>query len=407
MSPDAVSSDPTAERALLAACLESKTAREEARKHITGRDFLEPWNESIWNAMTRLDRHGKDVGLVSVRAVLANDPHAAKVLLELVGGIGIPDHVGTYAEIVRGWATRRRIESEARLALQRALNPDVNPVGLAASVATAFAGIRDNGTTEDDFTALTLAELLAEEDDEPDWVIPGLFERRDRLMLTGEEGLGKSHWLRQMALHAAAGVHPLDSMTRFDPIRSLIIDCENTTGQVRRKLRGAADWLGAQGADPSGLMVDCWPRIDITRDKDLSRIHQLLDVWAPDLVVIGPLYRLVPRAIQTDDEAAPILAALDTIRERGCVLLMEAHAGHAIGKAGMRDLRPRGSSALLGWPEFGFGMRNIGTAGYADLVQWRGPREERNWPQRLRKADGFRWVPHADTYGYDQGGYVA
>jgi RecA-family ATPase len=41
-------------------------------------------------------------------------------------------------------------------------------------------------------------------------VIPGLLERRDRLMLTGEEGLGKSYLLRQIAVMAAAGLDPFD-----------------------------------------------------------------------------------------------------------------------------------------------------------------------------------------------------
>lgn len=396
-------SDPNAERALLAACLESKTARDEARKHITGNDFFEPWNQSIWDAMTRLDKHGKDVGLVSVRAVIANDSHATRALIETIGGIGIPDHAGTYAEIVRGWATRRRIESAAREAVRKAMNPDVNPVGLAASVATTFAGIRDNGTSDDDFTGRTLAELLADEDDEPEWLIPGLLERRDRLMLTGEEGLGKSHWLRQFAIHAAAGMHPLDSMVQFPPIRTMIIDCENTWSQVRRKARPAAEWAARFGQDPrENLMVDCTSRMDITRDKDLARIHQLLDVWCPELVVIGPLYRLVPRALQTDDDTAPVLAALDTIRDRGCALLIEAHAGHALGRGGMRDLRPRGSSSLLGWPEFGFGLRGIGAEGYCDVVPWRGAREDRAWPKRLKRADGFRWMPHEDLYAYNE-----
>jgi hypothetical protein len=399
-------SDIGAERAILAACMESRLARDSAREALSGADFDDPRHEAIFDAMIRLDHHGKAVDATTLNTLLAGTP-AQPLLVELVTTVGIPEHVSEYAAIIRGWSTKRQIESTCRSVLGQVLSPEVNPVGFAAAVATRFATIRDSGATERDFTALTLDELLAVEDDEPDWLVPGLLESRDRFMLTGEEGLGKSHWLRQFALHAAAGVHPLDASVRFDPIRTLIVDCENTWSQVRRKLRGATDWLrylpGA--ADPTkALMVDCIPRIDITRDRDLARIHHVLDEWEPAMVVIGPLYRLYPRALQTDDDAAPVLAALDTIRDRGCALLMEAHAGHAIGKGGVRDLRPRGSSALLGWPEFGFGMRNIGTAGYADLVQWRGPREEREWPQRLKKADGFRWIPHADLYGWNEGG---
>jgi hypothetical protein len=38
-------------------------------------------------------------------------------------------------------------------------------------------------------------------------------------------------------------------------------------------------------------------------------------------------------------------------------------------------------------------MRTV-AAGYADLVAWRGDRDERNWPDRLRHDDKrIRWVP--------------
>ena len=401
-------SDRQAELALLAACMESKTARDEARRHVTGLDFDDPAHEAIWDAMQRLDRHGKPLDHTTLNTMLSGPPQRA--LVDVITTVGVPDHVAEYAAIVRGWSTKRRIESECRGVLAQVLSPEVNPTGFAASVANRFAAIRDSGTTQDEFTGRTLDELLAEEDDEPEWVIPGLLEKRDRLMLTGEEGLGKSHLLRQFALHAAAGVHPLDPNVRFDPVRSLIVDCENSWSQVRRKLRGAAQWVRylKDATEPSqNLMIDCTDRMDITRDRDLAHIHQLLDVWQPELVVIGPLYRLVPRALQTDDDTAPVLAAIDTIRARGCAVLMEAHAGHAVGKGGLRDLRPRGSSSLLGWPEFGFGMRSIGAEGYADLVQWRGPREERDWPKRFKRGDGFRWVPHEDLYGWNEGGRSA
>ena len=402
MNPDAIASDRAAEVAVLCACLESKTARQEARRHIVGRDFFHPTHEEVWDAMGRLDRHKMSVDAVTVNGVLGPGSSAQRDLVEIMTAAALPDNVAEYAAIVRSWSVKRQLESAARSVLQQALNPQANAVGYAASVVTRFTAIRDSGSSDEDITALTVAELLAEQDDEPDWLVPGLLERRDRLMLTGEEGLGKSHWLRQFAVHGAAGLHPLDMHRRISPLRTTVIDCENTWGQVRRKVRPMVEFAARLGQDPSErMMVDCTSRMDITRDKDLARIHRLLDAQQPDLVVIGPLYRLVPRALQTDDDTAPVLAALDTIRDRGCALLMEAHAGHAIGKGGTRDLRPRGSSSLLGWPEFGYGMRHI-AEGYADIVQWRGPREERDWPSRVKRADGFRWIPHTGHGDYER-----
>lgn len=396
-------SDRTAEQALLAACMASKTARTEARRHIFANDFDDPRNEVIWNAMTTLDRHDKAVDPVTLLSAIGND-RAREVMPDLVTAVALPDSVGEYAAIVRGWAVRRKLDQAAMGVRADAFNPNTNPGTFAAKVASEFMAIRDGGTAAaDDITALTARELLEQTDDEPEWLIPSLLERRDRLTLTGEEGLGKSHMLRQIAVHYAAGLDPFHDAGRLAPGRALIIDCENTWSQVRRKIRPAIEHVARRGDDPSDrLVVDCTNRMDITRDKDLARIHQLLDAYAPDLVIIGPLYRLVPRALQTDDDTAPVLAALDTIRDRGAALLMEAHAGHGSGGEGGRgNLRPRGSSSLLGWPEFGFGMKGV-SEGIADLIPWRGQREERAWPKRVRRSEGFRWMPYENLYGYGQ-----
>lgn len=393
--------DTLAERHVLAACLLSPVARAEAKKALTGADFYDQRHERIWQAMSRLERHGKAIDPTTVLATLGTDRAAVEVMPELATLPVVPENTADYAAIVRAWGIRRRLHQEATRVAQQALNPDLEPVGYAASVATRFANVRDAGLP-DTTTALTLAELLAQPDEEPDWLIPGLLERQDRLMLTGEEGLGKSHLLRQIALMAAAGLDPFDAH-RIRPVTATIIDAENSTRQVRRRIRPLVDAIRKLGGqDPrERVVIDCVGRMDITRDKDLARIHQLLDATRPDLVVIGPVYKLTPRALQTDDEAAPVLAALDTIRERDIALLIEAHAGHAKGATGQRDLRPRGSSALLGWPEFGYGLRSLSES-FADVVPWRGDREERNWPERLRReVGGPRWLP-CEAFDYEE-----
>ena len=397
--------DRDAERAVLAACLDSDLARTSARKVIIGADFYAPAHEAIWNALGALERAGKAVSPITVNATLGKSrvaEQARDLMPQLVTTFVPATAVTSHAEIVRAWAIRRRLASEARAVASHALSPNLNPVNYAAEVATKFAGIRDSGLP-DTTTAMTLGELLAEPDDEPDWLIPHLLERKDRLMLTGFEGMGKSHLLRQIAICAAAGLDPFNS-SRIKPINVTIIDAENTTRQIKRRARGIADWCAQRGQSPyERVVIDCKPRMDITADRSLAEIHQLLDASQPDLVVIGPLYRLIPRALQSDDEATPLLAALDTIRDRGIALLIEAHAGHGIGEGGKRAMRPRGSSALLGWPEFGYGMVPDGKE-FAELVPWRGDRDERAWPDGVRRAtDSPRWIP-VDENWRDFGG---
>ena len=64
----------------------------------------------------------------------------------------------------------------------------------------------------------------------------GILERGDRLVWTGFEGLGKSVTMRQLAIGAAAGIHPFTS-DPATPRKVLWIDCENSERQGRRHFR--------------------------------------------------------------------------------------------------------------------------------------------------------------------------
>lgn len=394
-----ITHDPGSEVATLAAAMRSVSARKLAKRYIEGADFYDPAHEALWDAMVALDREGIVVEEMALQGRVASNPRAREALIAVTLNHAIPDNVDAYAETVRDWAARRRIYSEAVRAQQSAENPEVDANGLASAVAARFAAVRDQGAA-DEVKSITLAELLAGEDDEPDWVIPGLLERRDRFMLTGGEGLGKSYLLRQIAICAAGGLDPFD-MRPIDPKRALIVDCENSMRQVKRKARGIVEFAQRNGTGkPGGVHLLCTGRIDILRDKDLSMIHREVDAVRPDIIVIGPIYAMSPKALMTDDDAVPVLAALDTLREGGAALLMEAHAGHAAGPDG-RNFRPRGSAALMGWPEFGYGMKPVAN-GYADLVPWRGDRDARRWPTSLKHDyDGIRWIEH-DGRGFTQ-----
>lgn len=395
--PVEVPADRAIELTVLATCLVSATARREAAKAITGQDFYYTQHQQIWDAMQRLDRHKKHVDPVTLSVVLTPGSLAHALMPELVTTVGNADGIADYTAIVRNWAVKRRLHHEAVQVAQRALKPETNANGYAASVANHFAAIRDAGVAADDINALMLDELLDLPDQDYDWIIPGLLERGDRLIITGEEGLGKSSLLRQIAVLAAAGVHPFLIGRRIKPIKALIYDAENSRRQFIRKARELHS-LACQVGDNPGprVMVENTGRIDLTRDRDLAKIHSLCDALQPDVMVIGPLYRLTPRAINTDDEASPLLAALDTIKDRGIALMIEAHAGKSIIEGGGgRNMAPRGSSALLGWPEFGYGMRRLENSvgvDYADFLPWRGARDERAWPSRLRRADHMTWA---------------
>lgn len=272
-----------------------------------------------------------------------------------------------------------------------------DPAVTAARVAEDLRALRD-ATPASGKSVRWLREVLdvPEDEDAYDWVIPNLLERQDRLMLSAAEGVGKSTMLRQIAVLAAAGIHPFERY-QMDPVNVLVIDAENSERQWRRAARGLAEVAATHGRqDPRDhLAVHCVPVMDITNPNSLGEIHRWIDETNPGLLLLGPLYRMTRGSLNDDDDVAPVLAALDSLRERDLAMLIEVHAGHARSSSGERELRPRGSSALLGWPEFGLGLRRNkeveGRTPTFSLVRWRGDRDRRAWPTRLVHGQVFPW----------------
>lgn len=275
------------------------------------------------------------------------------------------------------------------------LAPTMQPSDVASSMHRRIGEVLDRHASTDD-EVVSLRQVLLGVDNY-DWIIPGILERMDRLIVTGPEGAGKTTWCRQMVVLAAAGINPITFQTNMDPARVLVVDAENTEKQWRRGVRWMATQAAREGkADPQDrIFIKAGRRIDITRGTELAKIHRYIDEFNPDIVYIGPLYKMVPGAINNDDDAAPLIMALDSIRERNVALIMEAHAGKATDPGGNRNLAPRGSSALLGWPEFGLGLRpSEDIPGLVDIIRWRGDRDERDFPTSMTRGGPlWPWSP--------------
>lgn len=257
--------------------------------------------------------------------------------------------------------------------------------------------------------AIDLWAFLDAADAPHDWVIPGLLERGDRLILTGFEGLGKSMLNRQLAIAAAAGIDPFDPShaNNYTPARVLFIDCENSEPQSRRKLRPIAAFTkGTHRAVPDGGMrlIHLPEGVDLTTDAHAAYVLERVTAHMPDLIFIGPFYRLHNANMNDEQVARRVVSILDQARAiNNSALVTEAHAGH--GEPGKsRSVRPTGSSLLLRWPEFGYGLApnalaepdDYGRSRQVDLISWRGPRDERNWPPHLqygKPGEQLPWVP--------------
>jgi replicative DNA helicase len=400
--------DIPAERAVLGAMMLSPREAAECLQALSALDFYRPAHQTVFATIAALIRSGGVADVLTVKDQLeaAGDLAlcgGAPELHTLIASVPVAANAAHYARIVRDRAVRRRLLEAARRVLQMAAGPADDAHGLTERALREMEAVRDSGLG-DGLTVQTIAEFLdvPPEADEYDWIVPGLLERGDRMILTGMEGAGKSTLFRQFAVTVAAGLHPFTG-DYIEPHRVMMLDCENSDRHTRRKMRplyAQARLLGRPVEDKN-LWIECRPGgMDLALDQDVSWLMRQVATVRPDIVMLGPLYRLAPRALQTDDEAAPVLAALNLIRARDCCVLLEAHAGHGTGPGGRRDLRPRGSSAFLGWPEFGYGLRwaeddHAEQERMVDMVSWRGDRDEREWPEMLAAGGKWPWRIHA------------
>lgn len=378
----------TPEEAVIGACLLDERVIRFATEHVMPTDFSTWQGEEIFSAICWLHAAKQPVDVVTVAARLAEmgSKVVATELHRVMATVPTAQNVGFYAAEVREASTRRRLRAVSMRLMQGAENEAVPPGETLAAVLDELKAARDDAPTSN-MPATYVEDLMAVKDSY-DWIIPGLFERGDRFVLTGPPGKGKTTLCRQMVVFAAAGIHPF-FLRPIDPVKVLVVDRENSERQWRRGARVLYEQAKAIGKGrPQDIRIHCEPRpMDITRDKDLGMVHRLVDEVEPDLIYIGPLYKMSPVAIQTDSEATPVLAALDSLRDRGCALLIEAHAGKAT------ELAPRGSAALMGWPEFGRGLRqSIDNPEKFYLEEWRGDRDARDVPAELLRGGPVPWL---------------
>jgi replicative DNA helicase len=325
---------------------------------------------------------------------------------------------GYFAEWLCELYGRRRLAEEMIRQIQQLdqLWENADRTGTAEAVARLRAACDDvaaySGCASGE--RVTYLDEFLEQDISYDWLIRGLLERRDRLVITGDEGFGKSELAAQIACCAAAGIHPFTGDVLVEGgLRVGVVDCENSTNQSRRRYLRMVDAVNNHLRMHQAQPVD-WRKqmavefrtegLDLLSGPNVAWLERWISVATPDILVIGPLYKLHREDINGETAARALTVELDSLRARHNVaIITEAHAGHVKGDDGKRLMRPRGSSLFLGWPEFGIGLRrnSDNPEEYADVVAWRGHRDDgRQWPARLYKARAglIPWRPFEEYY---------
>lgn len=389
--------NPEAERAVLGALLLEPGRAAQLQDHLEPHDFDDPRHEQIWDAIyTVLLRDGVEPDHLMVTNHLRETGQLNKIgghyLPELITACPTPANATHYATLVRNAARLRHAESAFNRGLQlvRTATPDTVDTSMGEALQTlddlsARVGPRHTSTIR----VPTIDDLLAGDDEDTyDWVIPGLIEHQERVILTAEEGAGKSTLLRQIGITAAAGIHPFTGEA-CDPIRVLHVDVENSHRQSRRQYRPLRIQAG-DNLDPDLLRVEIrMAGIDLTSHEDRDWLLRTTATVQPDLLLIGPIYKLANGDPTEEKSAKPVAIALDAVREAtDCALILEAHVPKAPSGQKKRPHEPYGWSGWLRWPEIGIYLDKDGK-----LTHWRGAREERDWPHKIERGGHWPWTP--------------
>ncbi|WP_067844495.1 AAA family ATPase [Nocardia lijiangensis] len=421
--------DVEAEQQVLGAALYAEGNLEVAEQvaAIATEAFYRPNHQLLHATLGEVLREGQvpDPAVIIDRAarrgeVGGNADRLRRVGLELLGK-GIPASVPYFADrITTLWHARTAVTEATRMiqqlhALHRSGDLEFTGEVLARAREALDLDLSDPAAPDASALPPSVAEILAGSDSY-DWLIPQLFEYGDRMILTGIEGLGKSTLLGQIAVAVTAGLHPFlaapitgAGAPRRASHRVLVIDAENLPGQLRRRYRdlvGRVNVVCDRQSHPrpdwgDELRIEARPEgVRLEDPRELRRIEAAIAAHQPALVVAGPLYRLNALDTEAADGARELVRILDRLRVKyRFTLILEGHIPHAAdGRS--RSVRPIGSSLLLRWPEFGYGI--VPARGHEDdehpsvvnLRQWRYARDERLFPRELYHASsGFPWTP--------------
>jgi len=363
---------------------------------LTGTTFYRHDHELTWAAVLTLAITNRPVDAITVADELPRRGDLKRAgglayLYELVATVTTPSSATYYAgRLLQLQAQRRDATLAARL-LQASRSVDEDAHNLALNLLRDH--LEDDQRLTTNHTNLPGQDVdtflgAGANDDHYDWLVPGMLERQDRLILTAGEGDGKSTLLRQWAMQVAAGIHPFTGEP-CPPHKVLYLDLENSERQTRRKMRQLR--LAAhQHLDPTNLIIACKVEgLNLSAPDDQAWLAALIAHHTPDLLITGPIYKLANGDPIKEVESKPAAVALDALRSRhDLAVILEAHTAKSPnGNPKNRPKEPYGWSGWLRWPEFGLHLSKDG-----DLTHWRGMREEREFPQALQRGGLWPWT---------------
>ena len=193
----------------------------------------------------------------------------------------------------------------------------------AALVASPAAALAEGPTTLPGLKLQRLGDLLAEPEEETEWLVEGMLPTGGLSLLVAKPKVGKSTLARTLALAIARGERFLERETAQGPVIHLAL--EEKKSQLVNQYRA----LGGTEDDEILIFADTAP-------KDAVRLlEEAVILYQPRLVIVDTVQRLI-RVSEVKDYGK-VIAALEPIltmaRKHGAHLMLLHHSPKAVCEA--------------------------------------------------------------------------
>jgi hypothetical protein len=385
-----------AEQAIIGALLIWPSQMSEVAAIVLASDFTKPDLAVAYETMLETWANGETYDQVTISKALGAPS------IETLASLAYGDHFralggAEYAATIANAAQMRSVALGLG-DIQTAVNEGTltNAQDFVARINEVVAD-QERAQSADEASALPMADFLAQVEAEPEkheWLVPNFIRRRWRIVIAGEEGIGKMVLLRQIGHCVAAGVHPFKDQQRITPRRVLFVDVENPQDTISEQTALISNTLDLVGMAEDRLHIySNEAGINLAQPGDRRRFERIVANIRPDMVIAGPLYKLSRRQAgqsDWDSDAMDLINFFDDIRTRyNCALLLEHHLVKTGTNTHFRNPDQGGSAMFRRWPEMSFSMiEDTNSNEPGDVVKMHRYRRARNgetWPDRVRR----------------------
>jgi hypothetical protein len=371
--------DLAAEKTILGAILLDNAYYREAAERLEPDDFSLDSHRRIFLRMGDLVAAGTAIDIVTLSYELLRNKERESVggtayLASLTEGLPRRLAIGDYIRITKDKSRARRLLLACSVVTGRLVDGEEKSLEVAGSLQELLSGIMAEAIWRRPEEILVSAvDYASDTPKSVNWLVEGIIQRGGNGIIAADGKTGKSLLAIHLALHLATGTDWLGLPIPI-PVQTALISREDDPGETARRIGSFVSGCGYQLRNLNSLEDWFWistraqmPTFLLENKKEVREIIEALKYRKVE-VAFFDVFRSLWTGDENDaQEVSRMLEVLRAIqREVGCAVVLLHHLNK--GEVVNPFQKIRGSSAIQGWLEWGFGISILNQE--EDESQW-------------------------------------